>query len=145
MKSGSLTQVFLAVSLIAILAVEKSSQNVAQFGLMIRHTTGRKALDFNKYGNWCGYGGGGPIVDSIDRCCYNHDKCWADLKRGVCKKYNLLFTTYSWKKRSNRRLSCTRSWWGSSRCKRALCECDKACALCFKRENGSYNNSNKHR
>ena len=37
------------------------------FRNMIRATTGRRALDFNGYGNWCGIGGSGPIVDPIDR------------------------------------------------------------------------------
>ena len=32
------------------------------------------------HGNWCGAGGGGPIMDDLDRACFEHDRAyaWAD-------------------------------------------------------------------
>jgi RHS repeat-associated protein len=30
----------------------------------------------NIYGNWCGPGGSGPVLDTLDQCCYDHDSCY---------------------------------------------------------------------
>ena len=30
----------------------------------------------NIYGNWCGPGGSGPVVDPLDQCCFDHDSCY---------------------------------------------------------------------
>lgn len=30
----------------------------------------------NIYGNWCGPGGSGPVLDPVDQCCYDHDSCY---------------------------------------------------------------------
>lgn len=30
----------------------------------------------NIHGNWCGPGGSGPVLDSLDQCCFDHDSCY---------------------------------------------------------------------
>jgi RHS repeat-associated protein len=34
----------------------------------------------NIYGNWCGPGGRGPVLDSLDQCCFDHDSCYDNCK-----------------------------------------------------------------
>lgn len=46
------------------------SGNIVDFGLMIKEVTGVSSLSFNDYGNWCGLGGSGPVVDRIDASVY---------------------------------------------------------------------------
>ena len=43
------------------------------------------------YGNHCGLGGSGSIVDDIDYCCYLHDACW-----GVMDFSGQVFEPYEW-------------------------------------------------
>ena len=44
----------------------REARSVRSFSRMITATTGRRARDFNGYGNWCGRGGSGNPVDGID-------------------------------------------------------------------------------
>lgn len=41
---------------------------------MIYSTTGRDPFDFSDYGNWCGLGGNGSVVDAIDEYVILY--CW---------------------------------------------------------------------
>ena len=43
-------------------------RDLAQFGSMIHFMTKRDPLNYNRYGNYCGWlPGGGPVLDSIDQ------------------------------------------------------------------------------
>jgi hypothetical protein len=42
--------------------------------------TGYNHKSFWNYGNWCGSGGSGGCVNSLDACCYTHDKCYRTWK-----------------------------------------------------------------
>ena len=44
----------------------KVKRSLFDLGDMILFTTGRPGLDFNKYGNFCGKGGTGQVMDRID-------------------------------------------------------------------------------
>jgi hypothetical protein len=38
------------------------------------------------YGGWCGLDhGGGPIIDAVDFCCFNHDNCYVTRGFGDCQ------------------------------------------------------------
>lgn len=95
---------------------------------MIRKATGRNALEYNGYGCYCGLGGRGSPVDSIDRCCKIHDECYRSLEgRYNCKM--LKFTSYNWWTSQNKVVcSLNQSW-----CKFRLCNCDVSFVECIKR------------
>ncbi|CAG0915179.1 unnamed protein product [Notodromas monacha] len=61
---------------------------VGQFGDMIRVATGREALLYNAYGNFCGLGGdpSHEPVDETDACCKAHDDCYEVVDTGVCRE-----------------------------------------------------------
>ena len=44
-----------------------TSRGVWQFGLMLWCGTGCNPFRYDGYGCWCGLGGGGAVVDDIDR------------------------------------------------------------------------------
>ncbi|KAJ8317025.1 hypothetical protein KUTeg_004929 [Tegillarca granosa] len=104
-----------------------------QFARMIKKLTGRNALDYNDYGCWCGIGGGGNVIDGVDRCCRAHDLCYIRIERRGCSPK---WSTYSYKIRGGN-ITC-----GSKRyCPKEACLCDKRAAECFRRNR--YNNRNK--
>lgn len=39
-----------------------------------------RCLAYDNYGCWCGTGGSGKPVDSIDECCKAHDFCYKEIK-----------------------------------------------------------------
>jgi hypothetical protein len=67
---------------------ESVSTSIA--AVLSQHTTGCRARYFYKvmtdnglspetianYGNWCGKGGAGVTMDSMDQCCKEHDECY---------------------------------------------------------------------
>ncbi|XP_078621276.1 uncharacterized protein LOC144887750 [Branchiostoma floridae x Branchiostoma japonicum] len=98
----------------------REKRNLAQFGIMVFEVTGRNSLDYNDYGCYCGWGGSGTPVDDIDRCCQVHDAC---------------YDSVSWPKLTTYTYTASR---GTATCsdapgsnERAVCECDRAVALCF--------------
>ena len=50
-----------------ILEIEGTFRSAWSFMKMVRATTKRRAYDFVGYGNWCGFGGKGTLLDRIDR------------------------------------------------------------------------------
>uniref|UniRef100_A0A8C4VZT6 Phospholipase A2 n=1 Tax=Gopherus evgoodei TaxID=1825980 RepID=A0A8C4VZT6_9SAUR len=97
---------------------------------MIKQVTGKNALwNYSKYGCYCGSGGKGTPKDGTDRCCQLHDCCYERLEDHGC---NAKLNIYSYFYLSER-IYCG-DW-----CKRNICECDKAAALCMKRNLRSYN------
>ncbi|XP_028405313.1 phospholipase A2 A2-actitoxin-Cgg2a-like [Dendronephthya gigantea] len=106
---------------------------LVQFGKMIRCETGKSPFSYNGYGCWCGKGGSGTPVDATDRCCKNHDLCYANLERsGVCWKNAWWYTPYI-------RYRCSKCSWFNLKCGKRLCQCDRAAVLCFKRALSTYN------
>ncbi|XP_074649296.1 acidic phospholipase A2 PLA-1-like [Tubulanus polymorphus] len=110
-----------------------------QFGSMITMETGRDAVDFNNYGNWCGAGGSGKPVDEIDNCCMHHDHCYDRLINGVCESWlnlKVYLLGYHWSDEDNK-IVCTDDPQSES-CKYQLCGCDRAGAMCFGKWNHVY-------
>ncbi|CAB4000284.1 Phospholipase A2 [Paramuricea clavata] len=111
-------------------------RNLVEFAKMIAAATGRNPLDYNGYGCYCGVGGFGTPVDNLDRCCQTHDSCYTHLKRGrICQGLQVYFLSY----KTSSPLKCDSR---NSRCGKALCECDRDAALCFRarRYNNKYKN-----
>lgn len=44
----------------------RRKRDLTQFGHMIYSSTGRDPFEFIDYGNWCGLGGNGSVIDAID-------------------------------------------------------------------------------
>ncbi|KAL3877866.1 hypothetical protein ACJMK2_035510 [Sinanodonta woodiana] len=112
-----------------------------QFGTMVRLMTGHNPLDFNGYGNYCGFGGHGKPVDKIDRCCMLHDWCYRDINRNECE--SILHTEpyirmYRFESQG-KNVTCR----DPEICPRAVCECDKAVSECFAQNLNEYNDKMK--
>ncbi|XP_047584301.1 group IID secretory phospholipase A2 [Lutra lutra] len=99
---------------------------------MIKQMTGMTPLiSYWSYGCHCGPGGKGQPKDATDRCCQNHDCCYANLRQHRCHvhtdHYNYTF--------SHGDIQCPdkASW-----CEQQLCACDKMVALCLKQNLDTY-------
>uniref|UniRef100_A0A8C4VZP3 Phospholipase A2 n=1 Tax=Gopherus evgoodei TaxID=1825980 RepID=A0A8C4VZP3_9SAUR len=101
-----------------------------EFRKMIKQATGKSALpNYTFYGCHCGVGGKGMPKDATDWCCLHHDCCYSQLTAQRC---HVITDKYHY---TYRRGVITCGDW----CKRNICECDKAAALCMKRNLRSYN------
>ncbi|XP_048735383.1 acidic phospholipase A2 Cc1-PLA2-like [Ostrea edulis] len=115
----------------------RRKRDLNQFSRMIYMTTGRDPFDFSEYGNWCGLGGNGSVVDAIDECCFHHDNCYDGIiANPLCEsvyimKYNSGI--------SNRTIEC----YDESPCEKALCNCDRTASFCFQSNRAAYNASHK--
>nr|P58464.1 RecName: Full=Basic phospholipase A2 homolog piratoxin-3; Short=svPLA2 homolog; AltName: Full=MP-III 4R; AltName: Full=Piratoxin-III; Short=PrTX-III [Bothrops pirajai] len=100
-----------------------------QFGQMILKETGKLPFPYYTYGGcYCGVGGRRGLGTKDDRCCYVHDCCYKKLTG--CPKTDDRYS-YSW-------LDLTIVCGEDDPCKE-LCECDKAIAVCFRENLGTYN------
>ena len=60
-----------------------------------------RCLVYNGYGCWCGKGGKGTPVDTIDACCKEHDDCYKEkIDTAACNPY---FTIYRYRRRECRK------------------------------------------
>lgn len=91
-----------------------------------RHRLQTPLLAINLYGCYCGSGGSGSPLDSVDQCCFLHDCCYRHArvslkcyKRVKWQRYKLLC------KRSETQCQ------SKSTCGRVACECDKQLAQCL--------------
>lgn len=103
--------------------LKRVKRNVLQFGFMIKCATGRSSWDYNGYGCWCGRGGSGKPVDSTDRCCRTHDRCYDRAIGNGCRPYT------DWYDRSG----CTGCGSNNDYCENLICQCDGEAARCFAR------------
>lgn len=102
-------KLFLILSSVVVLRdcdtklVERSLMNFAQ---MIRRVTATNPFKLIGYGNWCGFGGGGQVVDSVDSCCERHDNCYdrvAEQCGSVMADYMM---SYDWKVENDTDIVC---------------------------------------
>ena len=93
------------------------------------------------YGCYCGRFNSGFPVDGTDRCCFEHDSCYdqADAKyssglylESVPQSY---FQMYDYECKEGK-VTCKDE---ADSYSRALCECDRAAASCFKENRHTYN------
>ncbi|XP_033636824.1 uncharacterized protein LOC117297786 [Asterias rubens] len=133
----------------------RQKRSVPQFALMIACAVGGNPLDYNGYGCYCGFGGGGTPVDATDRCCYNHDRCYSRMKSsGKCDKEtgDVYIMVYQSSRANcgtnNPQITCKRSrrygWLEKfiigqkTDCAEGLCKCDRDAAICFKRNRNTF-------
>nr|2H4C_B Chain B, Phospholipase A2-II [Daboia siamensis]2H4C_D Chain D, Phospholipase A2-II [Daboia siamensis]2H4C_F Chain F, Phospholipase A2-II [Daboia siamensis]2H4C_H Chain H, Phospholipase A2-II [Daboia siamensis] len=103
--------------------------NLFQFARLI--DAKQEAFSFFKYisyGCYCGWGGQGTPKDATDRCCFVHDCCYARVKG--C---NPKLVEYSYSYRTGK-IVCG----GDDPCLRAVCECDRVAAICFRENMNTY-------
>nr|BAC75544.1 phospholipase A2 [Polyandrocarpa misakiensis] len=98
--------------------------------------------NYADYGCYCGYGGSGVAVDDSDRCCQQHDNCWAGVKEDHDLSWAriILFNLYEYNC-SPGRVTCSDpsgSW------RRELCECDKTLSTCLNTHRHSYNTAHRN-
>ncbi|KAI9558876.1 hypothetical protein GHT06_015665 [Daphnia sinensis] len=106
-------------------------RSIPQFGGMVILYTRASPLRLLYYGNWCGSGGMGPALDSIDQCCMTHDQCYGDVEKLPCKViFQKPYTVhYAWRWVEDRKQAyCLRT---GDRCADMTCECDRIAASCF--------------
>nr|Q2YHJ2.1 RecName: Full=Basic phospholipase A2 Tbo-G6D49; Short=svPLA2; AltName: Full=Phosphatidylcholine 2-acylhydrolase; Flags: Precursor [Trimeresurus borneensis]AAR14173.1 G6D49 phospholipase A2 [Trimeresurus borneensis] len=103
--------------------------SLLEFGRMIKEETGKNPLfSYISYGCYCGWGGQGQPKDATDRCCFVHDCCYGKL--WSCSPKTDIYFYY----RKNGAIVCARGTW----CEKQICECDKAAAICFRENLGTY-------
>ncbi|VDI43949.1 Hypothetical predicted protein [Mytilus galloprovincialis] len=102
-----------------------------------RVTTMREGTAYIGYGNYCGAGGSGPVMDPIDGCCKEHDECYLviDTLQGcmsVDTNFMLLFNE------RRQELNCE---FEVETCRRRVCECDLDLAQCLQVNDVYYDRS----
>uniref|UniRef100_A0A8C3W5V6 Phospholipase A2 n=1 Tax=Catagonus wagneri TaxID=51154 RepID=A0A8C3W5V6_9CETA len=106
--------------------------NLLNFRNMIKLKTGRAPVpSYGFYGCYCGLGSRGAPKDETDWCCARHDCCYKKLKERGC---GTMLLSYKFAFRRGQ-IFCERQEY----CRSALCECDKAAADCFARNQNTYN------
>nr|ABU68548.1 PLA2(IIA)-Aze2 [Azemiops feae] len=111
---------------VLLMGVEGS---LLQFGAMIIEETLRNPVtSYSAYGCYCGVGGRRQPMDATDRCCFVHDCCYGRVNDCNPKTLHYIYG------RRNNVIVCR---WGNE-CQKAVCECDKAAAICFRRNLKSY-------
>uniref|UniRef100_O42190 Acidic phospholipase A2 BA2 n=1 Tax=Gloydius halys TaxID=8714 RepID=PA2A6_GLOHA len=104
--------------------------NLLQFEKMIKKMTGKEpVVSYAFYGCYCGSGGQGKPKDATDRCCFVHDCCYGKVT-GCDPKMDV----YSFSE-ENGDIVCG----GDDPCKKEICECDRAAAICFRDNLNTYN------
>ncbi|XP_069820187.1 phospholipase A2, minor isoenzyme-like [Dendropsophus ebraccatus] len=101
--------------------------------------------EFNNYGCYCGLGGKGTPIDTLDRCCQVHDNCYSQ-----AKTHPSCYTSIDPYARgydytcSGTSITCTSY---SDACSQFICNCDRTAAMCFAKSpyNSAYKNLDKNK
>nr|P23028.2 RecName: Full=Acidic phospholipase A2 homolog textilotoxin D chain; Short=svPLA2 homolog; Flags: Precursor [Pseudonaja textilis]AAZ22644.1 textilotoxin D chain precursor [Pseudonaja textilis] len=122
------------VSLLGAASIPRPSLNIMLFGNMIQCTIPceQSWLGYLDYGCYCGSGSSGIPVDDVDKCCKTHDECYykAGQIPGCSVQPNEVFNVdYSYECNEGQ-LTCNES---NNECEMAVCNCDRAAAICFAR------------
>uniref|UniRef100_A0A0K8RS99 Phospholipase A2 3c n=1 Tax=Crotalus horridus TaxID=35024 RepID=A0A0K8RS99_CROHD len=111
---------------VLLLGVEGS---LVEFETLIMKIAGRSGVwYYSSYGCYCGAGGQGWPQDASDRCCFEHDCCYAKLTG--CDPTTDVYTY----RQEDGEIVCG----GDDPCGTQICECDKAAAICFRDSMDTY-------
>nr|AID56658.1 gintexin acidic subunit precursor [Gloydius intermedius] len=111
---------------VLLLGVEGS---LVQFETLIMKIAGRSGVwYYRSYGCYCGAGGQGWPQDASDRCCFVHNCCYRKVT-GCDPQLDV----YSYTE-ENGDIICG----GDDSCQTQICECDRAAAICFRDNMGTY-------
>uniref|UniRef100_A0A0A1WC82 Phospholipase A2 Group IIA c n=1 Tax=Echis coloratus TaxID=64175 RepID=A0A0A1WC82_ECHCO len=107
--------------------------SVIELGKMIVQLTNKTPASYVSYGCFCGGGDRGKPKDATDRCCFVHSCCYDTLPDCSPKTDQY---KYKWE---NGEIICE----NSTSCKKRICECDKAVAICLRENLKTYNKKYK--
>ncbi|XP_076309433.1 basic phospholipase A2 2-like [Tachypleus tridentatus] len=106
----------------------RARRSVLQLANVLQCVTGCNPLTYRGYGCYCGYMGRGEPVDEIDRCCLEHDKCYA---YSACPQLLIYFVSYQFQCVGPGYARCRDdSYFMAHECAAQLCECDRNFAHC---------------
>ncbi|GFR20740.1 phospholipase A(2) [Trichonephila clavata] len=125
---------WIVLFLLSVLTSRLNS-TVIDLSNMLSYTTHRNPLDFLNYGNWCGLGGSGYTLDTIDRCCKMHDLCYEDASDRVCIDEKPHLAAYRWKTYGGK-IHCNKADYP---CGLAACRCDGKFSSCVAAYKHDYN------
>ncbi|XP_078529258.1 phospholipase A2 crotoxin basic subunit CBb-like [Lissotriton helveticus] len=91
-----------------------------------RNRLGISLLGINLYGCYCGTGGSGATVDSVDQCCFLHDCCYHHSRVFLKCRSKVKWKNYSFRCKGAETYCMSRGM-----CSRMACECDKQFAECL--------------
>ncbi|GFT69523.1 phospholipase A(2) [Nephila pilipes] len=136
----------------------RKRRSLMNLSTMVSEVTGRESTDFVSYGNYCGLGGSGAPVDSIDQCCQIHDLCYNLSTKSVCHSLGekgAYQVEYKWTKNEKGLASCAPEILSRhipvkrdgdvDKCKTTICLCDAMLTNCLKDNLKSYNSQNLHK
>ncbi|XP_018428583.1 PREDICTED: phospholipase A2, minor isoenzyme-like [Nanorana parkeri] len=128
---------------VTIVSARRQTRNLLQFRKIIKCTIpdSKPLDDYNGYGCYCGFGGSGTPVDSLDACCKVHDNCYSDSRSVVnCNPiFDNPYTEFYAYSCENKVVTCKNE---NNPCEMHICECDRKAALCFSK--ASYNEQYKN-
>ncbi|XP_022246741.1 basic phospholipase A2 2-like [Limulus polyphemus] len=106
----------------------RARRSILQLANVLHCVTGCNPLTYKGYGCYCGYMGKGEPVDEIDRCCLEHDWCYA---YSACPQLLVYFVSYQFQCVVPGYARCRDdSYSMASECAAQLCECDRNFAHC---------------
>ncbi|VDP35782.1 unnamed protein product [Soboliphyme baturini] len=110
--------------------LHRSKRSVAHLLAIFKCVLHRSALDYNKYGCWCGYSGSGPVMDGIDNCCKHHDLCYEALINKGCSPHVQYYKSAC----LNGAVRC----YTYGKCDGGACVCDSNLVQCLKKQGAPY-------
>ncbi|XP_002733530.1 acidic phospholipase A2 Cc1-PLA2-like [Saccoglossus kowalevskii] len=123
-------------------------RNLAQLGDMVTCMTDANIVgtvrDYVGYGCFCGFGGEGTPLDDTDKCCQEHDLCYDATVCGGLEQYGAWYDYETFNcDTDSAAIECKPADQyvddDDALCKAALCQCDADIAMCFAKNQDTYN------
>ncbi|KAJ8011399.1 hypothetical protein DPEC_G00057790 [Dallia pectoralis] len=102
----------------------RASLQMPALGAMLHCLTSRCPSEYEMYGCYCGQEGKGQPLDRLDRCCFVHQCCLAQIRTMGCRRQRTFNTHITC---NNGKPHCH----GVSVCDKMQCVCDQTSAECM--------------